>query len=73
MNEQKLDLRLLHRVYGKSNIKQMQQGPHTPHVKRNGVKQITTQSGGSRDENREFEVGSHGNYDEIDNEKKLQR
>jgi hypothetical protein len=38
-----------------------------------GVKQITTQSGGSRDENREFEVGSHGNYDEIDNEKKLQR
>ncbi len=37
------------------------------------IKRILSKKGGSKDGNREHEVGSRGNYDEIDDERKLKR
>ena len=38
-----------------------------------GVRKALQQRGGSKDGNREHEVGGHGNYDDIDDERKLKR
>lgn len=38
-----------------------------------GIHKVLQQSGGSKDGNREHEVGGHGNYDDIDDERKLKR
>lgn len=38
-----------------------------------GIRKVLQQSGGSKDGNREHEVGGHGNYDDIDDERKLKR
>ena len=38
-----------------------------------GIRKVLQQSGGSRDGNREHEVGGHGNYNDIDDERKLKR
>ena len=38
-----------------------------------GVRKVLQQSGGSKDGNREHEVGGHGNYNDIDDERKLKR
>ena len=38
-----------------------------------GIRKVLQQSGGSEDANREHEVGSHGNYDDIDDERHLKR
>ena len=38
-----------------------------------GIRKVLQQSGGSKDANREHEVGSHGNYDDIDDERHLKR
>ena len=38
-----------------------------------GIRKVLQQSGGSKDGNREHEVGRHGNYDDIDDERKLKR
>ncbi len=38
-----------------------------------GVRNALQQRGGSKDGNREHEVGGHGNYDDIDDERKLKR
>ena len=37
------------------------------------VRKALQQHGGSKDGSREHEVGGHGNYDEIDDERKLKR
>lgn len=37
------------------------------------VRKALQQQGGSKDSSREHEVGGHGNYDEIDDERKLKR
>lgn len=37
------------------------------------VRKALQQQGGSKDGSREHEVGGHGNYDEIDDERKLKR
>jgi len=37
------------------------------------VRKALQQQGGSKDGSREHEVGDHGNYDEIDDERKLKR
>ena len=38
-----------------------------------GVRKALQQRGGSKDGNREHEVGGHGNYEDIDDERKLKR
>ena len=38
-----------------------------------GVRKVLRQSGGSKEGNREYEVGGHGNYNDIDDERKLKR
>ena len=38
-----------------------------------GIRKVLQQSGGSKDANREHEVGSHDNYDDIDDERHLKR
>ena len=38
-----------------------------------GIRKVLQQSGGSKDANREHEVGGHGNYDDIDDERHLKR
>ena len=38
-----------------------------------GVRKALQQRGGFKDGNREHEVGGHGNYDDIDDERKLKR
>ena len=38
-----------------------------------GIHKVLQQSGGSRDGNREHEVGGYGNYNDIDDERKLKR
>ena len=37
------------------------------------VRKALQQQGGSKDGSRKHEVGGHGNYDEIDDERKLKR
>lgn len=38
-----------------------------------GIRKVLQQSGGSKDGNREHEVGGHSNYDDIDDERRLKR
>jgi hypothetical protein len=71
MNEQKIDLELLNQAY---------LHPVTPSVSQSPVNGIGTalgrtfgKSGGAKDENREHEVGSHGSYENIDDDRKLKR
>ena len=47
---------------------------HLHHIgHRLNVRKALQQQGGSKDGSREHEVGGHGNYDEIDDERKLKR
>ena len=47
--------------------------PSSPHRSSSKVRKALQQQGGSKDSSREHEVGGHGNYDEIDDERKLKR
>ena len=49
-----------------------QQSSSKPNILR-PVRKALQQQGGSKDSSREHEVGGHGNYDEIDDERKLKR
>ena len=49
-----------------------QQSPSKPNILQ-PIRKALQQQGGSKDSSREHEVGGHGNYDEIDDERKLKR
>ena len=50
----------------------VQQPIHKPNIIQ-GTRKVLQQQGGSKDGNREHEVGGHNNYDDIDDERKLKR
>ena len=49
-----------------------QQSSSKPNIQQR-VRKALQQQGGSKDSSRENEDGGHGNYDEIDDERKLKR
>ena len=55
-----------------SQSQSVQQPIHKPNIIQ-GTRKVLQQQGGSKDGNREHEVGGHSNYDDIDDEHKLKR
>ena len=55
-----------------SQSQPVQQPIHKPNIIQ-GTRKVLQQQGGSKDGNREHEVGGHNNYDDIDDERKLKR
>ena len=77
MEEAGLDVDRLKRRQTKQEIARIhpsspQQSPSKPNILQ-PVRKALQQQGGSKDGSREHEVGGHGNYDEIDDERKLKR
>ena len=77
MEEAGLDVNRLKRQQPKKESAQIHSSsPHRSSSKPNilqPVRKALQQQGGSKDSSREHEVGGHGNYDEIDDERKLKR
>lgn len=55
-----------------SQSQSVQQPIHKPNIIL-GTRKVLQQQGGSKDGNREHEVGGHNNYDDIDDDHKLKR
>ncbi len=82
MNDQKLNMNLMDKVYSWETHSKEHKLPTAktssssssvlPNVGR-GVTSLLSKSGGSGSENRENEVGSRSNYDQIDDERTLKR
>ena len=77
MEEAGLDVDRLKRQQTKQENAQihpssLQQSSSKPNILQ-PVRKALQQQGGSKDSSREHEVGGHGNYDEIDDERKLKR
>ena len=77
MEEVGLDVDRLKRQQSKQENAQIHlSSPHQSSSKPNilqPVRKALQQQGGSKDGSREHEVGGNGNYDEIDDERKLKR
>jgi hypothetical protein len=74
MNDQKLNIDMLDQVYGTPKRKEAIQAASPTQLNVGRVLgSLLTKSGGSGNENRENEVGSRSNYDQIDDERTLKR